>query len=383
MSSLINNKFIEEINPKALSGYLESKGWIKDGNVFEHAFIWHRKEPESYDFEVIQPLSTDIKAYKQRVYDALNALAEYEERTVQIIAVDIINFYSDLVKVRVVHDDVEGGSIPIDDGVLLVEKARDLLLASTLSTFKKKRHFSGQRSKDVQDYLNQLRLGQTEVGSFIVNLIAPIQFYDSSQIDEEHVSFTRSVTNNLSRSLQALSNSIDRYEKSSNVFDFEEVIDKGVSANLCDALCGLSGSNKTRSFNITIALAGSESDNQELPKKFSFKPSTVPFLEIASSYYKGKYTIKDYEVYGLVSKMKHLPDDEYGEITVKSLVRGVDKNVVIQLPLENYWQAVHAHECSHLVSCKGVLNVTPRSARLLDEFDFRTIDNTEYLTEQT
>jgi len=383
MSSLINKKLIEEINPKALSGYLESKGWIKDGNVLEHAFIWHREEPESYDFEVIQPLSIDIKAYKQRIYDALNALSEYEERSLQIIAVDITNFYSDLVKVRVVHDDVEGGSIPIDDGVLLVEKARDLLLASTLSTFKKKRHFSGQRSKDVKDYLNQLRLGQTEVGSFIVNLIAPIQFYDSSQVDEENVSLTRSVTNNLSRSLQALSKSIELYEKSTDIFDFEEVIEKGVSANLCDALCGLSGSNKTRSFNIIIALAGSESDNQELPKQFSFKPSTVPFLEIASSYYKGKYTIKEYEVYGLVSKMKHLPDDEYGEITVKSLVRGVDKNVAIQLPLDSYWKAVHAHECSNLVSCKGVLNVTPRSARLLDEFDFRVIDNTEYLKDQT
>jgi len=363
MSYVNNRRVIDQINPKSLSGYLESKGWIKDGNVFDHALIWHREEPEFYDFEVIQPLSVDIKAYRQRVFDALNALAEYEQRSEQSIAIDIENFYSDLVKIRVVHEDVEGGSIPIDDGVLLVEKARDLLLASTLSTFKKKRHFTGQRSKNVQDYLNQLRMGQTEVGSFIVNLIAPIRLYESSQIDEDHMSFTRAVTNNLSRSLLALSHSIDSYEKSSNVFDFEEVIDRGVSANLCDALCGLSGSNKSRAFNIFIALAGSESDNQELPKKFSFKPSKVPLLEIASSYYKGKYTINDYEVHGLVSKMKHLPDDEYGEITVKSLVRGVDKNVVIQLPLDNYWQAVRAHECSHLVNCKGVLNVTPRSAR--------------------
>ncbi|TOO51119.1 hypothetical protein CGH34_25850, partial [Vibrio parahaemolyticus] len=117
---------------------------------------------------------------------------------------EIESFYSDSVKIRVVHSDVEEGTIPIEDGVLLIEKSRDLLAATTLSTFSKKAYFTGQRNTEAQNFIKQLRLGQTEVGSFIVNLIAPIPETINSQLDQDEMSVTRAVTNNLSRSLVAL-----------------------------------------------------------------------------------------------------------------------------------------------------------------------------------
>ncbi|WP_345858293.1 hypothetical protein [Shewanella algae] len=372
ITSPLKNKAVS-VSPKNLEGYLSAKGWVVEGEVFGQAKIWHRPEHDFYEYEVIQPKSMEVSGYIQRVVDAINEIASFESRQPDIVLKEIESFYSDSVKIRVVHSDVEEGTIPIEDGVLLIEKSRDLLAATTLSTFSKKAYFTGQRNTEAQNFIKQLRLGQTEVGSFIVNLIAPIPETINSQLDQDEMSVTRAVTNNLSRSLVALEKGIDLYNASESIFEFESIIQNGVSANLCDALIGLSGFSKSRSFNISICRAGAEIDTQELPTIFKFLPEHVPTLEVASAFYKGNYVINEYEAFGLVSKMTHLPQDDFGEITVRSSVRGIEKNVVIQLCMEHYWQAVHAHENGELVSCKGALHVTAKSAKLLESHGFKVI----------
>lgn len=372
ISSPLKNKSISVL-PRNLEGYLSTKGWVIEGELLGQANIWHRPEQNHFEYEVIQPRSLEVKGYAQRVVDAINEIATFENRHPDIVLKEVENFYSDSVRIQVVHSDVEEGTIPIEDGVLLIEKSRDLLAATTLSAFTKKAHFTGQKNADAQKFIKQLRLGQTEVGSFIVNIIAPIPETINTQIDQDEMSVTRAVTNNLARSLIALRKGIELYKASESIFEFESMIQSGVSANLCDALIGLSGYSKSRSFNISINRAGAELDTQELPKTFNFLPEHVPTLETASAFYKGNYVINEYEAFGLVSKMMHLQQDDFGEITLRSSVRGLEKNVVIQLPMEHYWRSVHAHENGEIISCKGVLHVTAKSAKLLDSYDFKVV----------
>lgn len=369
------NLNITKVSLSSLESYLSIKGWISDGEISDHAIIWHRPENENFEHEVIQPKSPEIKGFYQRIIDAIAAIADFEKRDSFYILKDIESLFSDSVKIRVVHSDVSEGTIPINDGVLLIEKSRDLLAASTLSTFTKKSYFSGQRSEAVQNFIKQLRLGQTEVGSFIVNIYAPIISPDNIQLDDNSMSITRAVTNNLSRSLLALSAVINKYQNTQDIFEFESIISKGVSANLCDALIGLSGEQKNRSFSISIALASSESDLQELPKKFNFFPEQISSLEYASAFYKGNYIIKSYSLYGLVNKLKHLPNDNFGEVSVRSVVRGVEKNISLQLSIEDYWKAFHAHKNQQYVSCEGALHVSSKSAKLIDYSSFVVVVN--------
>lgn len=375
MSTSQLNKLISKISLSNLESYLSLKGWVSDAEISDHAIIWHRSEDEHFEYEVIQPKSSEIKGFYQRIIDALVSIADFEKRDPLFVLKDIESLFSDSIKIRVVHSDVTEGTIPIDDGVLLIERSRDLLAASTLSTFTKKSYFSGQRSDIVQSFIKQLRLGQTEIGSFVVNIHAPIISSDDVQLDENSISITRAVTNNLSRSLSALKAVIETYQDTQDVFEFESIISKGVSANLCDALIGLSGEQKNRSFSINIALASSEIDYQELPKSFTFLPEQVSSLEYASAFYKGNYIIKSYKLYGLVNKLKHLPDDKFGEITVRSVVRGIEKNISLQLSIEDYWKAFHAHENQQRVICEGDLNVSSKSAKLIDYSNFDVVDN--------
>lgn len=364
---------ISTIAPDRFSNYLTATGWLEDGKVEDIAGVWHRPEPSNYSHEVIQPKMTSVRGYFQRLKEALDAVALYEQCDISKVIDRIQNFFSDLVKVRVEYSDVKNGSIPLDDGVLLVEKARDLLVATTMSAFKKQRYFSGNRSQEVQDYIDQLRLGQTEVGSFVVNVLAPISHANERQQDSEEISVGRAVTINLARSLSAMRESILEFERSENLLSFEGAVQRGASANLCDALIGLSGISNTRDLTVTIRPGVGEAGSQEFSLVHYFEARLVPYLKSASEFYKGNYVIKNYQVSGVVTGMKHQQYEDFGIISVRSLVNGTERVVSIQLEMAAYWDSLVAHAEGKLISCVGDLNVNPRSVQLLNPSKF-TVD---------
>jgi hypothetical protein len=381
MTSFDINSIVKDIIPVRLEMYLLSTGWIENGSISDKAKVWHRPEKKHFDLEILQPVNESLKDYSQRLYEAIHNLSDYENRSPLKVINDIKNFDSDIVKIRVISSDVDGGAIPIDDGVLLFEKAKELLVSSTLSTFKKKRFFSGSWPAVVKEFMNTLRFGQTERGSYIVNVIAPVSHFSEKEFPEADCSITRSISNNLARSLGATMFALERYEKTNDLISFEGAVSSGVSANLCDAIIGMSGASKSRDVEISIELAVSEKDSQEILRKHRFTSSHIPILNTASEYYKGNFVIKNYEASGLVIRMDHEPAEDYGVIRVTSTVNGTDKNISIQLSLDDYWEAVKAHKPRLPVLCQGDLHVTPRSAFLADPRNFRVINDVDLFDE--
>jgi hypothetical protein len=247
------------------------------------------------------------------------------------------------------------------------------MVASTLSTFQKKRHFSGGRPADAQQFIDDLRLGQTEVGSYIVNIIVPLNKHLINNQHTENASLSRAVLTNLARSLAALDSAIQKYISSENVTVFEEAINYGANANLCDALIGISGQAKNRDFDISLKLGVFEKDYHDIRLNHYFSCSSVSILEKAAEYYKGNYVINNYEVSGTVVRMDHESSEEFGIIKVNTLLAEGQKNVSIQLNIEDYWQAHSAHKIGESVVCKGDLHVSPRTATLLNPIGFRVI----------
>lgn len=364
---------INSILPSQLIGYLTAQGWREDGAIENVASVWHRKEREYFEFEIIQPARIDLKDYTQRISDLVGTLARFENRSVQSVLEDLLNFYADIVKIRVVHNDVKDGSIPLSDGVSLFEHAKDLLTSVARSTFSKRKYFFGQSSQDVSNIVNKFRLGQTEVGSYVVNLIIPIECDVGDQKDHNEVSITRSVTHTLARSLLAIDASIDQYKSMRKDVVFDSAVKHGVSANLCDALVGLTGETHIRNVEINLSLSRGDKEFLDIPLNYSFNSSEVPFLQRASDYYKDKYVIQSYTVSGHVRSLKHEEGDDFGTISVSSLVNEKERNVTFDLPTDQYWEAHHAHKAGLIVECSGDLSVSPRSATIVNPSKFKVI----------
>src|SRR5690606_16462903 len=122
------------------------------------------------------------------------------------------------------------------------------MLAAAHSLNTKKKRFSGKLAADIKAYLDSLLLGQTEVGSYVVNVIAPEQnFQDGAQADdgqENGQHFSHAITQNLVSSLQALQRAGEEYESLGKISVFEGAVRAGASANMCEALLGLSGEKR-------------------------------------------------------------------------------------------------------------------------------------------
>ena len=370
-----SDRHASEVSVEQLQAYLLSKQWFEDGRIRSFATIWHRHQDE--DTEVVLPLSY-VRDYQQRVRDALMAIASFEMRKVSDVIGDVKQLFSNVITVRVVHSDTEDGTIPINDGVLLISKARDLLSSAAQAVYAKRRHFSGPAPKDARDYLDTLLLGQTEIGSYVVNVIAPNQ---ASFVVEQAVAaptitdavpLSQAITLSLITGLAAFSKASTRYAEMGSLQAFDDAVLSGVSANLCDALLGFSGEKRNRTFEITVTAAADPMFGSE-SRKFEFDGTQVEVLEKVSGYYKDDYVLPDRVVTGYITKLVRPKDETAGTITLDSVLSDVERKIRVSLTGDDYHLAVIAHDIGEMVRVQGDVHIKSKNAVLLNPKNFGVI----------
>lgn len=359
-----------EVTVAQIEAYLQQKQWYVDGDIRKIATIWHRRQDEDAEVVLPQPTARD---FHQRLKGALTTIASYEKREVSDLLRDIKRLFANFITVRVIHADTKDGTIPISDGVLLVTKAKDLLSAAAQSVFVKRKHYTGSTPREAKDYLETLRLGQTEVGSYVVNVIAPLQ---ESSMDgpatAEAIPLAQAITLNLVTGLEALTKANEIYEEQGDLRVFDDAVLSGASANMCDALLGFSGAQNNREFEVTVTAAASPLFDSE-PRKFAFGAPQVAVLQKASGYYKDDYVLPQRQLLGYITKLSRPKDETSGTITVDAEVNGVERKVKVALMGEDYHMAVLAHYDGKVVRVDGDVRVKAKAAELLNPSNFGVI----------
>lgn len=357
--------------------YLECTGWMQNGTIPNVASIWHRSEQSDDGAEILLPESQIVRDYWDGLLDAVVKLARFERKATEQMVQELSTFFCDQVSIRVIADDVEGGTIPLVDGVKLNEKGRDLMVAAVLSTVSKRRNFSGTRPAEATVYLSGLRLGQTEIGSYVVNIITPVARRQEAQRELEDTPFGRVVTTNLALGLHALCSAVRTYDDNPSRSELDDAVAKGASANMCDALIGLSGEHQQRAFSISLSLSKDVQYGGDVPRLFDFRVEDVRTLREMANYYRDNYVRTGFTAEGFVKKLDRDPASDIGFITITADVNGFEKNIEFELAEEQYKVAIRAHEDRKLVTCKGDLHVSPRRAKLLNSSGFRVIGSSE------
>lgn len=365
------------ITAEQLHAYLRSKQWNEDGKIRSVATIWHRALEE--DAEVLVPFPS-AKDYRPRLREALAALASFEGREVSEVLGDVRRLFTDVIAVRVIHADTSDGTIPINDGVLLIAKAKELLSAAAQSLYAKRKQFVGKTRPETKAYLESLLLGQTEIGSYVVNVIAPIQQPAAPDQNIEGKTLAEAVTQSLVAGLEALEKASDVFEAQGGVSltVFDEAVMSGASSNLCEALLGFSGEKHNRSFEITVTSAPKQLFSPS-PRKFEFDARHVEILEKASSYYKDEYVLREHRLTGFIRKLSRQIDADSGTVMLQADVNGVERQVKIELTGDDYHLAVLAHDNREMVRVFGEVHVRSKSAWMLNPSRFGVITQDDLL----
>jgi hypothetical protein len=366
------------LNPERIERYLISCGWVNDGSLGALANIWHRSGEDEAGFELVVPISSNARDYEERIEDVIRNLGDFEGRSITAIADAIINLAADQISIRVTHEDVAEGSIPLQDGIELNINARELMVSAVMTTISKRKTFQGARPPEATSYLKELRLGQTGVGSYIVNIVAPYLKQENEKQIAESLSFSSLVTSNLAAALTSLKNRLPEFDASLDYRVFDDCVIRGASLNMCEALVGLSGEGRKREFQISISPAAAQNlITSESTYRFEFGTKEIELLERAKEYFKDNYVLPQQTIRGYVKRLDRDSKAESGTITISATVNYVEKNVTVELGEESYRLAIHAHEDKTLVECTGDVHVAPKSAKLLSPEKFRIITNGE------
>lgn len=360
----------EDVSISQVESYLQKKKWFCENRLRSIASIWHHEE--DFNAEVLLPISAELKDYSDRMRDALDAIASHENRMAADIVSDILNLFSSIITVRVIGRDTKDGTIPIGDGVLLISKTKEMLVSAAMAMFSKRKQFSGKPPKDAATYIDSLLLGQTEVGSYVVNVLVPQQTA-SVQDSVEGAEPVEGVALSLAHGLEALDKAKGRYVETGDVTAFDTAVQVGASANLCDALMGFSGEEQKRDFEIRISgAAGPWFDGET--KIFTFEPNDVEILKIASKYYKDDYVLRNQRIIGFVRKLHRDKGSDIGKVSVEATINESLRSVQIELDAKEYHDAVTAHDKQLWIECLGDVYIKGRTTKLLNHSGFQILE---------
>ena len=348
----IEGDVLSKVAPRALRAYVEAHGWrqVEPYGDIGDVYALGNETPE-----ILVPMSSRFADYTLRLGQMITILADTEEREREAVLRDLSLSDVDLVRVRLLESRNDG-SIPLDAAAAMIPQSRDMLLAAACSAARPQRAFRAGRIKEANDYVTTVRLGQTERGSFVINLLSPVPPALQPELtpNPSDEPFPRKVMHKLVSGLQATREAVDLANRDSDIRLFEERVPDGVSANLCAAVGEMLGKVSNGGIDVSVSWALTRLRPRERVH-VQFDEIDAPILEEASRVLKERQERPDERIEGYVTSLARQRSDYEGNVRIKGVIDGSISSVRIDFAPEDYSQVVDAHDRRLVISLEGDL----------------------------
>ena len=351
---------LQAISPAALSAYARSAGWRKIEGYGAHSDVYAAEEMP----EVILPRTERLGDYVSVVSRLITIFAKAAGRDELSLYRDLVTADRDVVRARITETD--DGSLTLNRSVDLNSGIRDLVLAAACSLREPQPLYRLGANREANDLLEGIRLGQTEHGSFVVTLLTPVvspplptpvQVYDDADDPIE-----RQMTRRLTEALAATREATERATAGDGTA-FADSVDKGVSANLCDALVKLIGPFPTLDISVAWARTRPISPPQEV---FRYSRADAAILSEAARQFRNREPQPDTYLFGTVQRLRRDEDEASGTIYLRTSIDGKNRSVAVVLKKTEYDRAIQAHKERMPIILQGDLERSGQRWRLLN-----------------
>lgn len=367
--------------------YALATGWrrldlpVRDSpGFFGRVAVYER--PENGDEQVLIPLDERTSDYDVRMGEAAEVIARWEKRPVVQVANDLLYAASDMLRFRVASAAVEGGSLPLEDGLRLLDGVRTAILAAAHSVLSPARYHKRMSKGEAEEFLRACRMGQTERGSFVATVACPLRAVETDQslIDTNDDPFARKTTTLLMRSAAELVSAIE----SDRV---REMVERNkqtptLSANLCDAIMRMKPS--IEGTELTIAASWSKlrtaPEGLEVPRSVRIQQSYFSVIEDVYSELRPGSDAEPDTFFGYVDTLDGEPGPDgqvEGDVVLRVAVDG-DKLIRAKTTLDvaAHAIAVEAYRRQEFVRIDGVLTRGKRRGTIDNPANFQIIRQT-------
>lgn len=366
---------LQNITPAQVLAYLHGREACKTGEIQGKATIWqYGKE------ELLVPSATRFADYAMRIAEILSQLEKEEDRSQLIIVEDILYSGFDVIRVRNVSEDTRQGTLNLLRSVDFVRQARDLLMAAACSAATHKSSYPGRRPQDADQFMDGVRFGKTEQGSFVLQLLAPVvpEFRAQGTLLDDFPDkepYEHRVVPTLQSGLEALNLAAQNSVIDNEVSHFITAVPQGLTSNLCDAVTGMYDSLKPKYIEVGITYSANRRQSRPLAC-ISVDSGYIPVIRAASSHIKasGPEQEDGQLVRGYVIRLASEDPAESGEITIKDLMTQRPRYLVVELAGDDYQKAIAAHHNKQVVELSGTVIRAGRTLRLVSDTHLTIVD---------
>jgi hypothetical protein len=358
------------VRPLDIAAYLRSRGWVELGSGDEPASAWE-KQVDRDTYEVLAPKHSGWRDYPRRVKSLVNTLGEVENRSQLAILHDIAAVFFDIVRLRSADNAMLDGTIFLEDAVHVASSGRGMMLSAACATIQPKRAYHSRKPMAATRYVDGLRMGQTEHSSYVITImsqvspaLAPRQMALRFQPGEElpvgfvyEEPYERRVTATLGRALHKLRSAATRGASTGSLDAFEDAIEAGVSADLCESLGLIRECSHITTFEVSIGWAPCRPQSGHVPDKVMFTTDVLDVIREAGRQLRERSPVEDFDLVGPVVDLSRTLESLHGTATVLGSVDGQLRKVNVDLWGAD-WQLAHGAlgKTPHvLLKCTGEL----------------------------
>ncbi len=254
-----------------------------------------------------------------------------------------------------------------------------MLLSAACSVLHPRALYRAGKVAEAVEYLQTVRLGQTERGSFVITRQSPVapalkRPPLSTPMQDEDEPFSRKVTQKLAQSWQALQAAVTEVATSDDFSAFEQRIALGVNANLCEAVALLA--RHSRGIELGLAWARVRPANQPDVRQF-FTADASRILEEAAREFRRNQPRLDMPLEGFVVNQGRAPEEFNGTATQRLTIDGKPKRVKATFDPAAYDLVIRAFQDKTMLALDGDLYPlgqrlelrNPRYVTLVDDVD--------------
>jgi hypothetical protein len=328
----------------ATEPYLRASGWelTRQGDF---ANGWRLRTPDrvrNIAVPLIDRLDPDDRA--RMLVSVLDVLIEVEQRSARRIAQDLSDASHDLLEFRLIGDELLRGEMPLRAAPELTKGALDAITAAGRAEVARRPHFAqGTLPAQVRDLVDRAVLAGTDEGSVILRVRAPAA---AAPAQETFPSFHR-VPGFERRAVQRLVSAV-RATKTATHRDptgdldlLDQDVEDGLSANLCDAILGLSGAVSRLDATVELRVRWALTDPTDEPATVvDVDHGEIAQLPRIAQVLRGIAPIPNQTVRGYVVQSRRKPGEPTGVINLDAELDGKVRVVKVELDVDD-WLVAH------------------------------------------
>jgi len=380
---ILDKNVFRGIDPSKVEKYLKGNEWYEQRRLPNDVAIWFRQGEEGDIHRLWLPLDYQLADFTEMMSRVVGVVSQAEGRS-QLQVFDDLNTAAigDVIR-SCSEDKLDRGSssLPFLQGMSLIEQTKSMAVAAAMSELEEREVHPSARSREVNQFMENMRLGQTEPGSYVVKLVSPIGEVETGE-DElpgmpPELPFERRAVMRLVTGLEALRDVAHETQRR-GVFrlqPFQEVVPQGVSANLCEAVAAKGKDDDYGPVEISVTWS------YVLPPQDGVRRAEVqlsvdqmPYIAEAARQFRERHPeLRTIE--GHVKVLSRDPGKADGKISLVVMIDDKQRVVRIELDVQDYQRAIRAHEQDFRARVEGELVQEGPFLSLRDPRNFRIIEN--------